>query len=92
MLPLSDKGLHVLAPLTLNQFGYAIFISNVWPALTVFLQRSTPIGQKLNSNRQNMAIGIISSAINLGYGITALVVGAILDGHMNEETQLIDYE
>jgi hypothetical protein len=79
-----------LAPLVLNQLGYAIFITNVWPGLNNLLRSTHPDEFKdleedeedendSDMSRSNFAIGIMSSLINVGNGIQPLILGAILD-------------
>ena len=81
---------YILAPLILNQFGFALFVANVWPALTVLLKECHPdeaIAENLEDNhdhetdslRQNLAIGLANSWINLGQGFAPLYVGYLLD-------------
>ncbi|MFO0118350.1 MAG: hypothetical protein ACK521_12330 [bacterium] len=87
MLPSSNRHTHILAPLVLNQLGYAIFITNVWPGLNNLLRSNHPDEYKDKSeedldsdmSRSNFAIGIVSSLINVGNGVQPLIVGAILD-------------
>jgi len=90
LLPFSKRSTHILAPLVLNQLGYAIFITNVWPGLNNLLRSTHPAEFKdleedeedendSDMSRSNFAIGIMSSLINVGNGVQPLILGAILD-------------
>jgi len=92
LLPFSNRSTHILAPLVLNQLGYAIFITNVWPGLSNLLRFTHPDEFKdleedeehenendSDMSRSNFAIGIMSSLINVGNGVQPLILGAILD-------------
>jgi MFS family permease len=86
LLPHSDKNMHILFPLVLNQIGYALFITNVWPGLSNFIRGTHPDEfldadeeEEEDMSRSNISIGIVSSAINIGNLTSPLLIGVILD-------------
>lgn len=91
LLPFSTRNTHILVPLVLNQLGYAMFITNVWPGLSNLIRATHPDefpdnessteeeNDDSDMSRSNLAIGIVSSMINVGNGVQPLIVGAILD-------------
>ena len=102
-LPYSEKLYYILIPLTLNQFGFALFVANVWPALSVLLKECHPeehIAENLedahdietDSMRQNLAIGLANSWINLGQGCAPLFIGYLLDSSIHSIGEEEDYE
>jgi len=88
LLPHRESDMHVLVPLVLNQLGYAVFITNVWPGLSNLMRSTHPDempdedeeeAEDNDMSRSNMSIGIVSSLINVGNGVQPLIVGVILD-------------
>ena len=56
VMPYADKSLSILIPLIFNQFGFALFVANVWPALSVLLKECHPeeaIEESLEDNHDH---------------------------------------
>jgi len=105
LLPYTDQMFYVVIPLALNQFSFALFVANVWPALSVLLKECHPDEQitenvenghdhETDSVRQNLAIGIAGSWINIGSGVAPLIIGYLLDSSIksSEEDTRAGYE
>ena len=72
----------VLVPLFMIQMSYCIFVTNMWPALTILLQASSKSKDQEEddrSGRNSLAIGILSGSINLALAVAPVLIGHVLD-------------
>lgn len=87
--PKTYKSYLILLPLTFNQFGFTLFVANIWPGLSILLKNNHPDeliqpvedghDHEINSSRQSLAIGIVSSFTNIGMAVSPLIIGFLLD-------------
>ena len=71
-----------------------MYISNMWPALSILMQKCHPSeiskdDYEDGTGRMGLAIGIVSSTVNASTAISGLIVGNFLDSIKTPQIEIV---
>ena len=84
----------VLVPLFMSQLSYCVFVSNMWPALTILMKtssKSLSSEEDERSGRNSLAIGILSAATNVALAVSPVIIGYVLDSTFYPNKDVLSY-
>ena len=84
----------VLVPLFMSQLSYCVFVSNMWPALSILMKtssKSIESEEDDRSGRNSLAIGILSGATNVALAVSPVIIGYVLDSTFQPNKDVMSY-
>jgi MFS family permease len=84
----------VLVPLFMSQLSYCVFVSNMWPALSILMKtssKSIESEEDDRSGRNSLAIGILSGATNVALAVSPVIIGYVLDSTFYPNKDVLSY-